>query len=126
MRLGSVYEGHTRAMLLRLVVIVALQGRERGYRVGRRECSPGGCEGGSVVDSFADVLLRRLRCRTVIKRDEDEAMKNDDKRGKAMMDKRGNCTVVACVADGHSDVAVPARSTRGSDAFLTPAGGSKF
>ena len=69
-------------MLLRLVVIVALQGRKRGYRVGRRECSPGGCEGGSVVDSFADVLLRRLRCQTVIERDEDEAMKNDDKKGK--------------------------------------------
>jgi hypothetical protein len=44
---------------LRLEVIVALQGREMGYRVGRREYNPEGCEGGTVVDSFGVVLRRR-------------------------------------------------------------------
>ena len=56
--LKIVFKGPMSVAPGQLALIVVFQSWEVGYRLGGRESDPGGCEGGSVLDSFAGILCR--------------------------------------------------------------------
>ena len=87
---------------------------KEGEGFGARDVEKGGCEGRKKLDSFGMVLRQRSR---------GECCHKAMMERKMMIDEKGkDCTVVtvvAHVADGHSNVAALLCSKRASDMHLT-------